>query len=78
MSGKPSIDCTRRALLGAIGLAVPAQAALTAGTAADPSPEYGWEPGLSYLNTASLGPTRRHTPAKQAAPPSPGTAVLRP
>jgi len=48
---------TRRALFGAIGLAMPVQTALAAGTAADPHPEYGFTPGLTYLNTASLGPT---------------------
>lgn len=57
MRGERSIDRTRRALLGAIGLAVPAQAALAADAPADPRPEYGFAPGLTYLNTASLGPT---------------------
>jgi selenocysteine lyase/cysteine desulfurase len=51
------MTCTRRTLLGAIGLAVPAQAALAADPVADPRPEYGFAPGLTYLNTASLGPT---------------------
>lgn len=58
MSGDLSMDCTRRALLGTIGLAVPAQAALATDIAvAEPRPEYGFAPGLTYLNTASLGPT---------------------
>jgi selenocysteine lyase/cysteine desulfurase len=50
------MDCTRRTLLGAIGLAMPVPAALANDTAADPR-EYGFAPGLTYLNTASLGPT---------------------
>ena len=52
------MDFTRRTLLGAgaLGLAVPAPAAMAAGIA-DPVAEYGFEPGLTYLNTASLGPT---------------------
>lgn len=49
------MDHTRRAVLGAAGLAAPAGAALAAGPASD----YGFEPGLTYLNTASLGPTPR-------------------
>jgi len=57
VSGEPSVDRTRRALLGAIGLAMPVQAALAADAAADPHPEYGFAPGLTYLNAASLGPT---------------------
>jgi selenocysteine lyase/cysteine desulfurase len=48
---------TRRALLGAAGLAGIAPAAVAAPGAA-PS-EYGFAPGLTYLNTASLGPTPR-------------------
>nr|WP_299907063.1 aminotransferase class V-fold PLP-dependent enzyme [Sphingomonas bacterium] len=51
------VDYTRRALLGAIGLAMPVQAALAANVTADPRPEYGFAPGLTYLNTAALGPT---------------------
>lgn len=57
MLGKPSVDCTRRTLLGAIGLAMPAQAVLAADGTPDPRSEYGFAPGLTYLNTASLGPT---------------------
>ena len=48
---------TRRTLLGAIGLAMPAQAALAADPVVSRLPEYGFAPGLTYLNTASLGPT---------------------
>jgi selenocysteine lyase/cysteine desulfurase len=57
MSAGQSVDRTRRALLGAIGLVLPAQAALATDIAADRRPEYGFAPGLTYLNTASLGPT---------------------
>jgi selenocysteine lyase/cysteine desulfurase len=57
VSREPSVDRTRRALLGAIGLAMPVQTALAADAVADPRPEYGFTPGLTYLNTASLGPT---------------------
>lgn len=57
MSGEPSVDCTRRALLRAIGLAMPVQATLAADARADPRSEYGFAPGLTYLNTAALGPT---------------------
>ncbi len=46
---------TRRAALAAIGLS-PAGSALASTPA---SPEYGFAPGLAYLNTASLGPTPR-------------------
>jgi selenocysteine lyase/cysteine desulfurase len=49
---------TRRAVLAATGLA-PAAAALAAGPSATPPAQYGFAPGLIYLNTASLGPTPR-------------------
>jgi len=48
---------TRRAVLAATGLA-PA-AALAAGPSATAPAQYGFAPGLIYLNTASLGPTPR-------------------
>jgi selenocysteine lyase/cysteine desulfurase len=53
LGGRP----TRRAILAATGLA-PAGSALAAGRSAA-APEYGFAPGLTYLNTASLGPTPR-------------------
>jgi selenocysteine lyase/cysteine desulfurase len=49
---------TRRAILAATGLA-PAGSALACGPSAAVAPEYGFAPGLIYLNTASLGPTPR-------------------
>src|SRR5947209_7768495 len=49
---------TRRAALAAVGLA-PAGAALASAKPAAASREYGFAPGLTYLNTASLGPTPR-------------------
>jgi selenocysteine lyase/cysteine desulfurase len=49
---------TRRAALAAVGLA-PAGAALASSSSRALSPEYGFAPGLAYLNTASLGPTPR-------------------
>ena len=65
--GKPSVDCTRRTLLGAIGLAMPVRAALATDVTADPRTEYGFAPGLTYLNTASLGPTPLSVRAKMDA-----------
>lgn len=67
MLGKPSVDCTRRALLGAIGLAMPVQAVLATDVTADPRSDYGFAPGLTYLNTASLGPTPLSVRAKMDA-----------
>lgn len=67
MLGKPSVDCTRRALLGAIGLAMPVQAVLATGVTPDPRSDYGFAPGLTYLNTASLGPTPLSVRAKMDA-----------
>ena len=55
MSGEP-VDYMRRQLLAAAGMAVPMGAARAAAKAG-PHPEYGFAPGLTYLNTASLGPT---------------------
>lgn len=49
---------TRRAALAAIGLA-PATATLASARSGSPTAEYGFAPGLAYLNTASLGPTPR-------------------
>jgi selenocysteine lyase/cysteine desulfurase len=49
---------TRRAVLAATGLASAAPA-LAGAQALAASSEYGFAPGLSYLNTASLGPTPR-------------------
>lgn len=57
MSEEPPLDHTRRAILAAIGLAAPAGAALAVDRPAESGPEYGFAPGLTYLNTASLGPT---------------------
>lgn len=48
---------TRRAILAAAGIAVPAGAALAAARPDAPPSEFGFAPGLTYLNTASLGPT---------------------
>ena len=56
MCSEPSVDLTRRALLAAAGLALPVEA-VQAAVRAGPGPEYGFAPGLTYLNTASLGPT---------------------
>ena len=67
MSREPSVNRTRRALLGAIGLAVPIQTALRADAATELRPEYGFTPGLTYLNTASLGPTPLSVRAKMEA-----------
>jgi selenocysteine lyase/cysteine desulfurase len=58
MSDAKSTGRTRRAFLAAAGLAAPASAAL-AMPSGSPGGEYGFEPGLTYLNTASLGPTPR-------------------
>jgi selenocysteine lyase/cysteine desulfurase len=49
---------TRRALLAAAGIA-PAGGAFASGPSAAAPPEYGFASGLTYLNTASLGPTPR-------------------
>jgi selenocysteine lyase/cysteine desulfurase len=49
---------TRRAVLAATGMA-PAGAALGYTRSSASPPEYGFAPGLTYLNTASLGPTPR-------------------
>jgi selenocysteine lyase/cysteine desulfurase len=58
---------TRRGFLGTIGAALAARAGIATG-AGDPAPalvpqassgEYGLAPGLTYLNTGSLGPTSR-------------------
>ncbi|WP_082765334.1 MULTISPECIES: aminotransferase class V-fold PLP-dependent enzyme [unclassified Phenylobacterium] len=49
---------TRRAALAAVGL-TPAASSLASAPSAPPSAEYGFAPGLTYLNTASLGPTPR-------------------
>ena len=49
---------TRRAVLVAMGLA-PAGSALASLPPEPTSVEYGFAPGLTYLNTASLGPTPR-------------------
>ena len=59
VSQEPSVDHTRRAILAATGLAVPAGAALAADGPGARTSEYGFAPGLTYLNTASLGPTPR-------------------
>jgi len=67
MAAGQSVDRTRRALLGAIGLALPAQATLAADIAPDQRPEYGFAPGLTYLNTASLGPTPLRVRARMDA-----------
>jgi selenocysteine lyase/cysteine desulfurase len=48
---------TRRALLAAAGFAASASAAMANEFPAAAAPEYGFAPGLTYLNTASLGPT---------------------
>lgn len=49
---------TRRAALTALGL-TPAASALAAAPPMPTAAEYGFAPGLTYLNTASLGPTPR-------------------
>lgn len=49
---------TRRAVLAAAGMAS-AGAAFAFGRSAAAPPEYGFASGLTYLNTASLGPTPR-------------------
>jgi selenocysteine lyase/cysteine desulfurase len=48
---------TRRAVLAAVGLAAPAGAAVAGEASAPDGSDYGFAPGLTYLNTASLGPT---------------------
>ncbi len=58
MSGEGSGRQTRRGVLAAAGLAAPASA-VTATPRTPPEAEYGFAPGLTYLNTASLGPTPR-------------------
>jgi selenocysteine lyase/cysteine desulfurase len=58
-SEQVSVDRTRRLLLAAIGLAAPAGPILARGNPAEPASEYGFAAGLTYLNTASLGPTPR-------------------
>jgi selenocysteine lyase/cysteine desulfurase len=54
-AGGATVEHTRRVILAAAGLAAPAGAAMAAGHGSD----YGFAPGLTYLNTASLGPTPR-------------------
>lgn len=49
---------TRRAAIAAFGMA-PAASALASEPLASTPGEYGFGPGLTYLNTASLGPTPR-------------------
>jgi selenocysteine lyase/cysteine desulfurase len=56
---------TRRTLLVAAGLAAPAGAAAAA-PEAPRAQEYGFAPGLTYLNTASLGPTPKSVLATMA------------
>lgn len=59
MSRLTSGDPTRRAVLAAGALAAPAAAAAAAEPSRAAGSEYGFAPGLTYLNTASLGPTPR-------------------
>src|SRR5258708_5723658 len=59
MARERSVDPTRRAVLGATGLAATAGAAPADGRAKPHASDYGFAPGLTYLNTASLGPTPR-------------------
>jgi selenocysteine lyase/cysteine desulfurase len=66
MSGEGSGHHTRRALLAAAGFAAPASAAIAGGLQAPTAPEYGFAPGLTYLNTASLGPTPKSVLAMMA------------
>jgi selenocysteine lyase/cysteine desulfurase len=59
MPDEDSARHTRRAVLAAAGLAAPAGAVAAGGPHGLPPTEYGFTPGLTYLNTASLGPTPR-------------------
>lgn len=59
MSSQPPAGRTRRAVLAGAGLAAAATPTLATGQSRGPAQEYDFEPGLTYLNTASLGPTRR-------------------
>ena len=59
MSRLTSGDPSRRALLAAGVLAAPTAAVAGAGLSSGGGSEYGFAPGLTYLNTASLGPTPR-------------------
>jgi len=57
MSSEHSGRHTRRAVLAAAGVAAPISAAVAGGSSTPQPTEYGFAPGLTYLNTASLGPT---------------------
>src|ERR1700678_4379721 len=59
MSGEGSGRQTRRGFLAVAGFAAPAAAAAASGRQTPSRAEYGFAPGLTYLNTASLGPTPR-------------------
>jgi selenocysteine lyase/cysteine desulfurase len=59
MSDDRSGRQTRRGFLAAAGFAAPASAAAASGPRTRRQAEYGFAPGLAYLNTASLGPTPR-------------------
>jgi selenocysteine lyase/cysteine desulfurase len=59
-----SADLTRRTVLAATGFAVPAGTVAAAPRPGHGAPDYAFAPGLTYLNTASLGPTPRSVRAR--------------
>jgi selenocysteine lyase/cysteine desulfurase len=66
MSQEKSVGHSRRAFLAVAGLAASAGVALAAAHGGESPSEYGFEPGLTYLNTGSLGPTPRSVLAVMA------------